>query len=69
MAEVQIFNLGSQYWTELLEKGIGQGLLNGKDQDLLSCAIKYCNGLMTISPAQANYIWNVKEQLEQSGVK
>jgi hypothetical protein len=69
MAEVQIFNLGSNYWTELLEKGSNQGFLNGKDIDLLNCAIKYCNGLITISPAQANYIWNVKEQLEKNSIK
>ena len=68
MAEVQIFNLGATYWSDLLEKGISQGLLNGKDQDLLTCAIKYCNGLMTISPAQANYIWNVREQLSDAGI-
>lgn len=68
MAEVQIFNLGTAYWTDLLEKGSRQGLLNEKDKNLLNFTIEYCNGLMTISPAQANYIWNIREQLSNSGI-
>lgn len=70
MNELQIFQLGSAYWNELKTRGIEQGVINGKDVDLLDYAISYCNGLnMNISPAQANYILNVKDKLEQHGIK
>lgn len=68
MVEIQIFNLGSEYWQTLIDKGVDQKLLNDKDIDLLNCAIKYCNGLMTISSAQADYIWKVREKLSENGV-
>ena len=68
MIEIQIFNLGAGYWENLLNKGIDQKLLNDKDIDLLNCAIKYCNGIMTISSAQGEYIWKVREKLSENGV-
>ncbi len=68
MVEIQIFNLGSEYWQVLINKGVDQGLLNAKDIDLLNCAIKYCNGLMTISSAQGDYIWKVREKLSKNGI-
>ena len=68
MVEIQIFNLGSEYWQTLIDKGVDQKLLNDKDIDLLNCAIKYCNGLMTISSAQGDYIWKVREKLFENGV-
>ena len=68
MVEIQIFNLGSEYWQTLIDKGVDQKLLNDKDIDLLNCAIKYCNGLMAISRAQGDYIWKVREKLSENGV-
>lgn len=70
MLEVQIFQLGSKYWIEMKNKGLEQKVINEKDADLLDFAIKYCNGLtMNISQAQSNYIWSVKEKLEENGIK
>ncbi len=68
MIEIQIFNLKTSYWRNLLEKGIEQKILNDKDIDLLNCAIKYCDGLMSISSAQGEYIWKVREKLSENGV-
>lgn len=69
MIEIQIFNLGSTYWQSLMEKGIEQKLINEKDIDLLNCAIKYCNGQTSISSAQGNYIWNIREKLSENGIE
>lgn len=68
IVEIQIFNLGAEYWQILIDKGISQKLLNDKDIDLLNCAVKYCNGLMTISSAQCDYIWKVREKLSENNV-
>lgn len=68
MVEIQIFNLGSDYWKNVLNKGIEQNILNTKDVDLLNCAIKYCEGLIRISPAQGDYIWKIKEKISENGI-
>ncbi len=68
MVEIQIFNLGADYWKRLHDKGIEQKILSVKDVDLLNCAIKYCDGLMSISSVQGNYIWKIREKLLDNGV-
>lgn len=68
MVEIQIFNLGSDYWKNVLNKGIEQNILTTKDVDLLNCAIKYCEGLIRISPAQGDYIWKIKEKISENGI-
>ena len=70
MAEVQIFNLGTAYWSRLKQLGIEQGILNQKDIEFLDYAVKYCNGLvMGISPSQTKIIYEIKDKLEQNGIK
>lgn len=68
MVEIQIFNLGSNYWKNLLDKGVEQKLLNDKDIDLLNYAIKYCEGVIRISPAQGDYIWKLREKFSENGI-
>lgn len=67
--EVEVYNKGVSYWTNLLNKGVQQSLLLPRDEELLKLAIDYCKGIKTISPKQAKVIWDIKGMLSQSGVK
>lgn len=68
--EVEIFQLGINYWNRVKYLGLEQGILNGKDVEFIDFAIKYCNGMVKgISPAQTKIIFDIKEKLEQNGIK
>ena len=70
MQEVEIFQLGTNYWTRVKQLGIEQGILNGKDIEFIDFAIKYCSGMvMGMSPAQTKIIFEIKDKLEQNGIK
>lgn len=70
MQEVEIFQLGTNYWTRVKQLGTEQGILNRKDIEFIEFAIKYCSGMvMGMSPAQTKIIFEIKEKLEQNGIK
>ena len=70
MQEVEIFQLGTEYWNSLKKLGLEQGIINGKDVEFIDFAIKYCNGLvMGMSPAQTKIIFEIKQKLEENGIK
>lgn len=70
MQEVEIFQLGTNYWTRVKQLGTEQGILNGKDIEFIDFAIKYCSGMvMGMSLAQTKIIFEIKEKLEQNGIK
>ena len=70
MQEVEIFQLGIDYWNRVKQLGIEQNILNGRDIECIDYAIKYCNGLvMGMSPAQTKIIFEIKDKLEQHGIK
>ncbi len=70
MQEVEIFQLGVDYWDRVKQMGIQQGVLNEKDVEFINFAIKYCNGMvMGMSPAQTKIIFEIKEKLEKNGIK
>ena len=66
--EVEVYNKGILYWTNLLEKGIQQNLLLPRDEDLLRLAIDYCKTIKMITPKQAKAIWDIRTKLSQNGV-
>jgi len=66
--EVDIYNKGVQYWTNLMEKGINQGLLSLHEEELLKFAIDYCKGIKMATPKQAQAIWDIRTKLSQNGV-
>ena len=66
--EVEVYNKGIFYWTNLLEKGIQQNLLLPRDEDLLRLAIDYCKTIKMITPKQAKAIWDIRTKLSQNGV-
>lgn len=68
--EVEIFQLGTSYWNRLKQLGIEQGILNQKDIEFIDYALKYCNGsIMGMSPSQTKTIFEIKDKLEQNGIK
>lgn len=70
MQEVEIFQLGTDYWNRVKKLGLEQGIINGKDVEFIDFAIKYCNGLvMGMSPAQTKIIFEIKQKLEENGIK
>ena len=70
MQEVEIFQLGIDYWNRVKKLGLEQGIINGKDVEFIDFAIKYCNGLvMGMSPAQTKIIFEIKQKLEENGIK
>ena len=66
--EVEVYNKGIVYWTNLLEKGIQQKLLLPRDEDLIRLAIDYCKTIKMITPKQAKAIWDIRTKLAQNGV-
>lgn len=70
MQEVEIFQLGTNYWNRVKQLGLEQGILNGKDVEFIDFAIKYCSGIvMGMSPTQTKAIFEIKDKLEQNGIK
>lgn len=67
--EITIFQLGPSYWDRIKNLGIEQKVLNEKDASIIDTAIRYCNGLTTITPLQAKALIEIKEKLEENGVK
>lgn len=67
--EISIFRLGDKKWTELLEKGIEQHVLNDVDIDFIKLAIKYCKTGAGCSSKQASRIWEIKEKLLENGIE
>ena len=68
--EIQVYNLGANYWKTLLETGMGDNILSPKDVDLLSLAYRACatGYVRPPSPKQAKLIMAIKERLEKAGI-
>jgi len=65
--EVEIINLGTQYWKNLLEEGKKRKILTPKEIDLLGlvAGIPY---FKIPSEKQAKLIWEIRAKLDNSGV-
>ena len=65
---VQVYNLGSTYWTNLLAEGMKRHILSPTEMDLLKLAVAYADGKKFPSDKQAKLIWKIREKLDQAGV-
>lgn len=65
---VEVYNLGSAYWTNLLNEGIKRRILSPMEMDLLKLAISFGEGKKVPSEKQAKLIWKIREKLDQAGV-
>jgi hypothetical protein len=66
LGEMEIAQLGSDYWSNLLEQGIKNKLLSEKDISLINVAIK---SYPLPSPAQAKLILAIRLRLKNEGLK
>ncbi len=68
-AEVEIYNLGGQYWRNLIQEGLKRKILSPMEIDLLNIAASIDTPRPRIaSPKQAKLIWKIREKLENAGV-
>ena len=65
---VEVYNLGSTYWTNLLAEGMKRHILSPTEMDLLKLAVAYADGRKFPSDKQAKLIWKIREKLDQAGV-
>ena len=65
---VEVYNLGSTYWTNLLAEGMKRHILSPTEMDLLKLAVAYADGKKFPSDKQAKLIWKIREKLDQAGV-
>ena len=65
---VEVYNLGSTNWTNLLAEGMKRHILSPTEMDLLKLAVAYADGKKFPSDKQAKLIWKIREKLDQAGV-
>lgn len=64
--EIDIFNLGIQYWNKVLEVGKQLNELNYHEEQLCDMAIKYIQQVyLTLNKKQAKEIWNLKLKMDK----
>lgn len=65
---VEIYNLGSSYWVNLLNEGTKRHILQPMEMDLLRLAIAFADNKKVPSDKQAKLIWKIRDKLDQAGV-
>ena len=66
--EIEIVNLGGKYWENLIKQGLERHLLSATELDLLNIAARIEQTGRIPSPKQAQYIWKIRQKLEDAGV-
>lgn len=66
--EIEIVNLGGKYWEDLIKQGLERHLLSATELDLLNIAARIEKTGRIPSPKQAQYIWKIRQKLEDAGV-
>lgn len=65
---VEIYNLGNDYWKNLLNEGIKRRILSPMEIDLINLAIAFTENKKVPSDKQAKLIWKIRDKLDQAGV-
>lgn len=65
---VEIYNLGAEYWTNLLNEGMKRRILSSQEIDLLKLAIDFGKDKKVPSDKQSKFIWKIREKLDNAGV-
>lgn len=65
--EIEVINLGEEYWRSVLEFGKSRRLLTPMEEDLLFIASNYSNGKIP-SAKQAKIIFDIREKLFDEGL-
>ena len=66
---IQIFNMGENYWENLIAKATEQRVLNYKDIEFLEAAKKTCTTGKIVSNKQAAIIKKIVDQLKDVGIE
>ena len=65
---VEIYNLGNDYWKNLLNEAIKRRILSPMEIDLINLAIAFTENKKVPSDKQAKLIWKIRDKLDQAGV-
>lgn len=65
---VEIYNLGNDYWKNLLNEGIKRRILSPMEIDLINLAIAFTENKKVPLDKQAKLIWKIRDKLDQAGV-
>lgn len=69
IAEIEVFNLGKDYWNSFLKKGNEKKSINEKDISILNDTIKYCStGGGNYSELKAKYVIKLRKKLTDAGI-
>ena len=69
LAEIQVYNLGKEYWNSVLKKGNEQKKISEKDISILNDTIKYCStGGGNYSELKAKYVIKLRKRLVDDGI-
>ncbi len=68
LIENEIVILGGKYWENLINQGLERRILSSTELDLLQLAAKIEKTGKVPSPKQAQYIWKIRQKLEDAGV-
>jgi hypothetical protein len=66
--EVEVFNYGEEYWRNLSDVGVQQGVLNGNDVQLLALAVEYCKGTRGLPQSHFKKIMDVRKKLQDAQI-
>ena len=67
--EIQVYNLGADFWNNLLEEAMQSNLVSEKDIDLLSIGCRLNAPIPKLpSPKQAKLMMAIKDRLEKQGI-
>lgn len=66
--EVEVFNFGDEYWRNLSDVGVQQGVLNESDVQLLALTIEYCKGTRGLPQSHFKKIMGVREKLREAQI-
>lgn len=65
---VETYNLGNDYWKNLLNEGIKRCILSPMEIDLINLAIAFTENKKVPLDKQAKLIWKIRDKLDQAGV-
>ena len=68
--EIQVYKLGSPYWRGIIQKAKEKGLINYKEEGILSSATKMdAPNPKYPSPAQTKSIMRIRKRLGEEGIE
>ena len=67
--EVEIFDLGAEYWIDLCDVATSQGVINAGDVKLLKLAAEYCAGVRGLPQSHFKKIMEVRDKIRKAQIQ